>query len=184
MSRRAGCRWLAVFIHSALVGLTISLSPPSPSCPLFSRAMDGEGMGCAGRKVVSNEREGERDRHPDLRSGLACLVSSLDRAPEHPRGAAHFFIPPIKRRPDSEFAASRDHGIRGVSKCEDVFRPDSVVGAHWLRNVRKVSRTRNSSSCLESLESKRDFGCRMRKEVDRRESFSRCSFFFSSTIMQ
>jgi len=69
-------------------------------CPLFSRAMDGEGMGCAGGKSgLGNEREGERDRRPDLRSGLARLVSSLDRAPEHPRGAAHFFIPPIKRDP-------------------------------------------------------------------------------------
>lgn len=87
-----------------MVGRFHPLAPCRPyhlslPCPLFSRAMDGEGMGCEGRKVVSNEREGERDRRPDLRSSLAHLVSSLDRAPEHPRGAAHFFIPPIKGDP-------------------------------------------------------------------------------------
>lgn len=146
VSRRAGCRWLAVFIHLPLVGL-YHLSLP---CPLFSRAMDGEG-GWDARGEKWSRTNGREKKGPDLRSGLARLVSGLDRAPEHPRGAAHFFIPPIKGEPDSSLPRRRvEHGDRGIRGVSNAGTTSSVqilfVDAHSRRNVRKVPRAQNSSS--------------------------------------
>lgn len=140
-----------------MVGRFHPLAPCRPyhlslSCPLFSRAMDGEGVGCAGGKVVSNEREGEGDRRPDLRSGLARLVSGLDRAPEHPRGAAHFFIPPIKGDPIPVCRVERRPRNSRALRCEDdVFCPRFCRRCSLAQECQEgPSRTKFFISCLGS----------------------------------
>lgn len=88
-------------------------------CPLFSRAMDGEGMGCAGGKW-SRERTGGR-KGPTSGSKVRPRSPRLElrSGPGTSKRRRPFFYSTHQKRPDSSLPhhVNGDRGIRGVSNA-------------------------------------------------------------------